>query len=95
MLTVLLTLADTPPEDNDVVAGGWGAVVLVGLIIAVVLLGFSLFKQLRKVEAADKAGVYGRDDDRASDPADTPSASVIGETATEVPPDENTDDKKP
>lgn len=76
MLTVLLTLADTPPEDNDVVAGGWGALVLVGLIIAVVLLGFSLFKQLRKVEAADKAGVYGRDDDSvdAVEPVDAPAA---------------------
>lgn len=73
MLTVLLTLADTPPEDNDVVAGGWGALVLVGLIIAVVLLGFSLFKQLRKVEAADKAGVYGRDDDPV-EPVDAPAA---------------------
>jgi hypothetical protein len=66
MLTLLVTLADTPPEDNDVVAGGAGAIVFVALIAAVVFLGFSLSKQLRKAQAAEDAGLYG---DEPVDPA--------------------------
>jgi hypothetical protein len=92
MLTVLLTIADTPPEDNDVVAGGWGALVLVGLIVAVVLLGFSLFKQLRKVEAADRAGVYGRDDD--GEAADTGSTVDTVEPVDAPAADRKADDQQ-
>ena len=50
---------DPVPEDNDVVAGGWGAFFFVVLIAATVLLVFSLVKQLRKAQAAKDAGVYG------------------------------------
>jgi hypothetical protein len=91
MLSLLVTLAtDTPPEDNDVVAGGWGALVLVGLIVAVVFLGFSLVKQLRKAQAAEEAGVYGHDD-AAADPGETPADPAPGETVA----DERADDQRP
>ena len=51
--------ADKTPEDEDVKAG-WTAFVLFLLLIgAVVVLAFSLVKQLRKAQAAKEAGVYG------------------------------------
>ncbi len=56
-LTILA--ADTIPEDDDVVAGAWGAVMFVGLFIALALLGFSLTRHLRKAQDAADAGVFG------------------------------------
>ena len=50
---------DKTPKDEDVKAGGWGALVFVLLILAVVVLAFSFVKQLRKAQAAKDAGVYG------------------------------------
>jgi hypothetical protein len=69
VLPFLLSVVDKAPEDDDVVAG-WGAFALfIGLVAAVVFLGFSLTKQLRKADAAKKAGVYGPvgDDDENGD----------------------------
>jgi hypothetical protein len=66
---------DRSPEDNDVVAGGWGALVFVLLILAVAVLAFSLVKQLRKAQAAKDAGVFGDgappDDVEPAGPAET------------------------
>jgi hypothetical protein len=65
-MTGLLALAvasDPRPDDNNVVAGWVGAVVLVALVIAVVFILRSFTKQLKKVDAAEKAGVYGHDDE--------------------------------
>ena len=92
MLSLLVTLADTPPDDNDVVAGGAGAIVFVALIVAVVLLGFSLSKQLKKAQAAQDAGVYDHDDraDRTG-AAETTTEPV----ATETDPDEKADGQHP
>ena len=56
---VIVRLADTTPEDEDVKAGWTAFVVFLLLIAAVVVLGFSLVKQLRKAQAAKDAGVYG------------------------------------
>jgi len=50
---------DKVPKDDDVVAGGWGALMFVLLIAAVVFLAFSFLKQLRKAQAAKDAGVFG------------------------------------
>jgi hypothetical protein len=50
---------DKTPKDEDVKAGGWGALVFVLLIVAVVVLAFSFVKQLRKAQAAKDAGLYG------------------------------------
>jgi hypothetical protein len=60
MIGVLaLALASDPrPDDNNVVAGWVGAAVFVGLILAVAFILRSFTKQMKKVEEADKAGVY-------------------------------------
>jgi hypothetical protein len=60
MIGVLaLALASDPrPDDNNVVAGWVGAAVFVGLILAVAFILRSFTKHMKKVEAADKAGVY-------------------------------------
>jgi hypothetical protein len=74
MLELLVILADdTTPDDNDVVAGPLGFAVWIFLIIAVVVIGFSLAKQLRKAQAAKDAGVYGDEPVRRDDAG--PSAS--------------------
>ena len=49
---------DPVPADDDVVAGGWGALMFVLLILATAFLGWSLTKQLRKVDEAKEKGVY-------------------------------------
>ena len=59
MHAALITLlVDTPPDENDVVAG-WTAFAIFGLLIlAVAVLGFSLTKRLKNVEKANDAGLY-------------------------------------
>ena len=64
------SLPDPVPADNDVTAGWTALIVFVGLIIAVVVLGVSLAKQLRKAQAARDAGVYGDPPAAAPDEAD-------------------------
>ena len=59
------------PADNDVTAGWTALLVFVGLILAVVVLGVSLVKQLRKAQAARDAGVYGDPPAAASDATPT------------------------
>lgn len=75
LLVWMLPFADPVPADEDVVAGPWGALMFVALILAVVFLAFSFNKQLRKTKANKEAGVF---DDKApgTDPdsgADRPS----------------------
>jgi hypothetical protein len=67
MLTVVLQLAaaDPVPAENDVKAGWVALVVVLLLVVAVVLLLRSFTKQLKKVDAAEEAGVY--DDKPSSD----------------------------
>jgi len=69
---VIVRLADKTPDDEDVKAGPIALVVFLLLIAALVLLGFSLVKQLRKAQAAKDAGVFGDDDDDPSESADKP-----------------------
>lgn len=59
LLLLLPLLLEEGPNPEDVTAGPIAFVVLGGLILAVVFLGFSLVKQLRKAQAAKDAGVYG------------------------------------
>ena len=60
MLDLLLILLDDPtPEPTEVKAGPLGFAMWIFLIVAVVVLAFSLVKQLRKAQAAKDAGVYG------------------------------------
>ncbi len=77
---VALLLADDPvPKDDDVVAGGWGALMFVFLIGATVFLLWNFTKQLRKAQAAKDAGVFG--DEPVTREAD-------GDDATQRRPDE-------
>jgi hypothetical protein len=60
----LLAVTDPPPSDNNVKAG-WGALgVMLLLIAAVALLLWSFTRQLRKVKAANEAGVYDEEKPR-------------------------------
>lgn len=59
LLPPLLLLAEEGPEAKDVKAGWLAFGIFVLLVAAVVLLGFSLTKQLRRAQAAKDAGVYG------------------------------------
>jgi hypothetical protein len=65
LLAQLVMVTDPVPSDNNVKAG-WGALgLLLLLIAAVIFLFFSFSKQLKKVEAANDAGVY--DDDKGAE----------------------------
>ena len=67
-LVIAIFALDPVPDDNDVKAG-WGAfAIFVLLIIAVALLCWSFVKQMRKVKAANEAGVY---DETAPDTSDS------------------------
>ncbi len=65
---LLIHALDPVPSENDVKAG-WGAfAVFLLLIAAVAFLCWSFVKQMRKVKAANDAGVY---DDHDATRADT------------------------
>jgi len=79
----LLEAVEEGPAPEDVKAGWTAFVVFLLLCAAVVFLGFSLVKQLRKAQAAKDAGVYGDqpasaapDDDASPDPADDNGAAA-------------------
>ena len=62
VLTAVVSFADRTPEPEDVKAGWLAFGIFIGLILAVAFLGFSLVKQLRKVDAAEEAGLYDPSD---------------------------------
>ena len=59
VLPFVLSLVDESPEPEDVKAGWTAFAIFLLLAAAVVFLGFSLVKQLRKAQSAKDAGVYG------------------------------------
>jgi predicted permease len=64
-LFLLAAVTDPPPSENDVKAG-WGALALMLLLIAaVVFLLWSFTRQIRKVRAAQEAGVFDDADDKS------------------------------
>jgi hypothetical protein len=65
VLWLLVRAAETVPDDDDVVAGAWGAATFVGLLLALAVLGYSLNKHLRRAEANQRAGVF---EDEVADP---------------------------
>lgn len=70
LVSLVVWVADKAPEDEDVVAG-WTAFAVFGLLIAaVVFLGFSLTKQLKKADRAEEAGLYDRSDKKKAGPAE-------------------------
>ena len=74
LLVHLLVLADETPKPEDVKAGWTAFVVFLLLIGAVVLLGLSLVKHLRRAQAAEDAGLYGSDEsaDDTAEPHQAP-----------------------
>ncbi len=62
LLSAVVPLLAAAPEDDDVVAGWTAFVVFVLLILAVVVLGFSLTKRLKNVDKAEEAGLYDPSD---------------------------------
>ena len=66
---LIIVLADEQPEPTAVKAGPIAFAVWIFLIIAVVVIGISLTRQLRKAQAAKDAGVYG--DEPTARPAPT------------------------
>jgi hypothetical protein len=67
---LVVRAADQTPKDEDVKAGWTALVLFLLLIAAVVVLAFSLVKQLRKAQAAEDAGVYGSDDEPTDSDSD-------------------------
>jgi hypothetical protein len=82
-ILVLAAASDPRPDDNNVVAGWVGFAVVIGLIIAVVFVLRSFTKQLKKVDAAEEAGVYDEPtgdssdgDEQQADDGSTPPSTV-------------------
>ena len=68
LVSVVAQVADKVPDDEDVKAG-WTAFALFGLLIlAVVLLGFSLVKRLRNADRAEQEGLYDPSDRKPNPP---------------------------
>jgi hypothetical protein len=86
LVSVALWAADQVPEDDDVVAGWTAFALFVLLIGAVVFLGFSLVKQLRKAAQAEEAGLY--------DPSDKQAKSEATRRAAESPAESAADDEE-
>ena len=75
VLTLVVSLTDEVPEDEDVKAGWLAFVIFIGLIVAVALLGFSLFKHLRKAEASEEAGLFDPSDPKRPVRMEIPQAA--------------------
>ena len=76
VLTFVVRAADETPEPDDVKAGWLAFAIFIALILAVAFLGWSLVKQLRKVDAAEEAGLYD-----PSDRKPVPTPPVEGDPA--------------
>jgi hypothetical protein len=69
LLTMVTFAVDGTPQDEEVVAG-WTAFALFGLLIlAVVVLGFSLTKRLKNAATSAEAGRYDPSDPKPDRPA--------------------------
>ena len=75
LIVSLSVLMDETPDPTEVKAGPLGFAVWMFMILAVVVIGFSLVKQLRKAQAAKDAGVYGDEPVNRDEKADTPSTT--------------------
>ncbi|HSF35401.1 MAG TPA: hypothetical protein VLA70_04760 [Nocardioides sp.] len=73
---LIIALVDDPtPKDTEVKAGPLGFAVWIFMILAVVVIAFSLVKQLRKAQAAKDAGVYGDEPVHRTEGTDETDAS--------------------
>ena len=86
MLDLLIVLVQDPtPEPTEVKAGPLAFAIWIFMILAVVVIAFSLVKQLRKAQAAKDAGVYGDEPvvrtEETEAPADDSTADSAGDSA--------------
>ncbi|MGZ4452965.1 MAG: hypothetical protein ACXVD1_07975 [Nocardioides sp.] len=58
-LLISLTATDPVPTDDSVKAGWTAFVIFLLLGLAIVFLGWSFSRQMKKVKKADAEGVYG------------------------------------
>ena len=75
LIVSLSVLMDETPDPTEVKAGPLGFAVWMFMILAVVVIGFSLVKQLRKAQAAKDAGVYGDEPVTRDEKADNDSTA--------------------
>ena len=65
---LIIALVDDPtPKDTEVKAGPLGFAIWIFMILAVVVLAFSLVKQLRKAQRAEEAGLYDPSDKKPTE----------------------------
>jgi flagellar biosynthesis/type III secretory pathway M-ring protein FliF/YscJ len=84
MLDLLIVLAQDPtPEPTEVKAGPLAFAIWIFMILAVVVIAFSLVKQLRKAQAAKDAGVYGDEPVQRDEDTDAPGSSGSSATTDE------------
>jgi len=79
---LVVRVVDETPKDEDVKAGWTAFALFLLLIAAVVVLGFSLVKQLRKAQAAKDAGVYGDDPEPPADGGSSESSEPENHSAS-------------
>ncbi|MDT0202255.1 hypothetical protein [Nocardioides sp. AE5] len=82
LLFALRAEEEAPPEAKDVVAGGWGLALFIGLIVVVALLLWSFARHIRKARLAAEAGVFGEDTRTAARDADTTDADTTDADTT-------------
>ena len=88
-VSMVLLVASGAPEPEDVKAGWTAFAIFLLLAVAVAFLGRSLFKHLRKVEAAQEAGVYD------GDTRDEPTRDTRDERDERTHPSPGSDDGEP
>lgn len=87
MIALLLAATDPTPDPNDVKAGWTAFLVFLLLVLAVVVLAFSLVKQLRKAQAAKDSGVFG-DEPIADEAVEAEQADETSAPTDPTDPDE-------
>lgn len=98
---IIVLATDPVPDDTEVKAGPLGFAIWIFMILAVVVLAFSLVKQLRKAEAAKNAGLYGDEpilseadlDARAEAEAQAAAGAGAGAGQADVDADERAEER--
>jgi hypothetical protein len=74
LIVSLSVLMDETPDPTEVKAGPIAFAVWIFMILAVVVIGFALVRQLRRAQANKDAGLFG-DEPVNRDSADTPTTT--------------------
>lgn len=82
---LVVSLVDDVPEPNDVKAGWLAFGIFILLILAVAFLGWSLVRQLRKVDAAEEAGLYDPSDKKPPVTIEQASEQGSGQGSAQKP----------